>query len=83
MEERIGKSKINSMSKIKKISATKKNCIEKLLRLLPEAKNPHSKGLKEFKSNLRIIDNVLKTPSKIIPKIKLVKTTAANINIKH
>jgi hypothetical protein len=47
---RNGKIKINSISKIRKIRVSKKNCREKKNRLFILGSNPHSNGLSLAKS---------------------------------
>jgi len=71
----------NSMSKIRKIRVIKKNCKEKLERLLALGLNPHSKGLIFSMSMLILADTTLANPNKITLTIKQTLIVKANINI--
>lgn len=73
---RIGNNKINSISKIKKINAIKKNCSENGVRPLNFGINPHSKGLfLALESGFLILNTIptLLISSAIIKQLKAVK----------
>lgn len=76
-----GNIKTSSTSKIKKIIVTKKNCREKIERLLDLGLNPHSKGLSfsviglDFRANSSLA-------ARIVRAIKALNTRmSASINI--
>lgn len=74
----IGSSKVISTSKIKKITAIRKNCREKGVRDVFFGSNPHSKGERFSRSGWGVID-VIK--GKSISKTEIVKTHTARKGI--
>lgn len=73
--------RINSMSKIKKIKVRRKNCKEKVVRLLVLDENPHSKGLSFSKSQVLFLDTKWITLYKTRIKRNPVDNNKANIRI--
>ena len=76
-----GNIRINSTSKIKKIKVTRKNWIEKVIRLFALGLNPHSNGLIFSRSNLLFLESKKIALIKTTAKQKLNSTIWANINI--
>ena len=78
-----GNIKISSISKIRKIRVSRKNCKEKLTRLLDFGENPHSNGLSFSLSSLVFIEKRLTTTPKSVIRNKLNPIKKANINIQQ
>lgn len=80
-EEIIGNNKVISTSKIKKITAIKKNCIEKGIRAEFLGSNPHSKGLDFSRSLNLFLDKIFAIIIIIFLIKKIIKEIINKLNI--
>ena len=76
-----GNKRINSTSKIRKIRAVRKNCIENVIRLANSGIKPHSKGLNFSSDTCDFIPSALANTKISKAKESIVKMESASINI--